>query len=163
MRAIAIGLEPHLKPLARWSMNMSSRLNVVMWSVLLVVILVVQIMSLRATRENTLGIEELRRQTTPDNTASEAAGKVYLLGDIGRPGTYSLPLGERLTIKQFLWSAIDEPAKANVEVTIRRQDKVGEERDEIHVSLAKIFAGEEPDRFLIPEDLLLVRDLSTKQ
>ncbi len=85
-----------------------------------------------------------------------SAGYVYIMGQINRPGAYTVPGEAALTLKQLVASAgnlsqIAIPERVDL---IRR---VGDnEESMIRLNVRAIFEGTEPDIFLKPDDLLNV-------
>lgn len=81
-------------------------------------------------------------------------GEYYMMGQIVRPGAYSLT-GRKITLKTAIASAGNlAPLAWPDRCTIYR--RYGD-REEMHqVSLPAIFAGKEPDVMLKPNDLILV-------
>ncbi|MCE9591441.1 MAG: polysaccharide biosynthesis/export family protein [Planctomycetes bacterium] len=82
------------------------------------------------------------------------AGNVFLGGQIARPGTYALPGGRELTLKQLIFAAgglqgLAEPGRIDL---IRRIDDSHEAT--IRLSVKAIFDGTQPDFFLKPNDSL---------
>ncbi|MEO0964932.1 MAG: polysaccharide biosynthesis/export family protein [Planctomycetota bacterium] len=88
----------------------------------------------------------------PDPTA----GFVYIMGAIGRPGAYTVPGEEDLTLKQLVASAGNLSGLAIPErVDLVR--RVGNNREAtIRLNLRAIFEGVEPDFFLKQNDLINV-------
>ncbi|MBN2376944.1 MAG: polysaccharide biosynthesis/export family protein [Sedimentisphaerales bacterium] len=84
-----------------------------------------------------------------------ATGIFYVMGQVARPGPYSLA-GEKLTLRQSIASAgpmtpLAWPSRC--EITRR----VGENREVTYrVNLEKLFAGTAPDVFLKPHDIINV-------
>lgn len=82
-------------------------------------------------------------------------GEFYMGGHVARPGVYSLT-ARKLTLKQAIVSAgmfdaIAVPARTEI---VRR---VGEDQEVfVNVNLDKVFAGQQPDIFLKPYDLVKV-------
>lgn len=82
-------------------------------------------------------------------------GEYYMAGHIARVGVYTLT-GRKITLKQAVTSAgmfdgLAVPARTEI---IRR---VGDEKELfVRVNLDKIFAGEQPDVFLKPNDIVNV-------
>ncbi len=82
-------------------------------------------------------------------------GEFYMMGNIARPGAYTLT-GRRLTVKEAVASAggfgpLAWPARADL---IRRVSE--DEEQIIQLDLDKIFAGEAPDFYLKPNDMVNV-------
>jgi len=90
-------------------------------------------------------------------------GEYYMGGHIARPGAYSLT-GRKITLKQAVIAASMLDALAIPQRTdlIRRLPGRGPERRRqdreifVRVDLDKIFAGEQPDIYLKPDDQILV-------
>ncbi len=83
------------------------------------------------------------------------SGEFYLMGHVARPGAYSLT-GRRMTLKEAIASAggfgpLAWPARADL--TRRLNDN---EEQIIQLDLDAIFAGEAPDLYLKPNDIINV-------
>ncbi|MEM9754033.1 MAG: SLBB domain-containing protein, partial [Planctomycetota bacterium] len=87
---------------------------------------------------------------------SQNAGFIYLMGQVARPGTYTVPGERRLTIKQAIASAGGFGGLANTrKVDLVR--RVGADTEAtVRLDVAAIFHGTEPDLYLKPEDLINV-------
>lgn len=82
------------------------------------------------------------------------AGFVYLMGQINRPGAYSVPGTNELTIKQIVASGGGLSQLAIPErVDLVRRIGPNEEAT-IRLNVKAIFEGTQPDIFLKPDDLL---------
>ena len=82
-------------------------------------------------------------------------GEYYLGGHVLRPGVYTLS-GRRITLKQAIISGsmFDELAIPQRTDIIRR---IKPDREVyVRVNLEQIFAGEQPDVFLKPDDQIMV-------
>ncbi|MBN1488361.1 MAG: SLBB domain-containing protein [Phycisphaerae bacterium] len=82
-------------------------------------------------------------------------GEFYMLGNVNRPGAYSLT-GREVTLKQAIAAAGGVSAlgwPANCEI-VRRLDRDREQI--IPVNLEQIFAGMQPDVYLRPDDIINV-------
>jgi len=85
---------------------------------------------------------------------NQSAGFVYTMGQINRPGAYTVPGDEDLTLKQLVASAgglsgLAAPDRVDL---VRR---AGTNQDiTVRLDLAAIFHGNEPDIFLKPDDLI---------
>jgi len=81
-------------------------------------------------------------------------GNVYLMGAVGRPGTYGLPGENRLTLKQLVASAggLRSTSAANRVDLTRRIDSTHEAT--VRLDLKEIINGNEPDIFLKPDDTI---------
>lgn len=82
-------------------------------------------------------------------------GQYQIGGNVSNPGTYDLT-GRQITVKQAIVSAggfgpLAEPSRANL---IRRLSN--DEEQTIQVNLDAIFAGETPDFYLRPNDMINV-------
>ncbi|HET6427535.1 MAG TPA: polysaccharide biosynthesis/export family protein [Phycisphaerae bacterium] len=82
-------------------------------------------------------------------------GEFYVMGEVQRPGVYSLT-GRRVTVKMAVAAAgnIAPLGWPNNSVLIRRVGRDQEQRQQI--KLADIIAGKEPDVFLKPNDIVAV-------
>jgi polysaccharide export outer membrane protein len=87
---------------------------------------------------------------------NQSAGFVYIMGQTNRPGAYTVPGEEDLTLKQLIASSgglsgIANPSRVDL---VRRTDNNQEVT--VRLNLAMIFHGTEPDIFLKPDDLINV-------
>ncbi|MEX0887297.1 MAG: polysaccharide biosynthesis/export family protein [Phycisphaeraceae bacterium] len=84
------------------------------------------------------------------------AGFVYIMGEINRPGAYTVPGENELTLKQLIASGGNLGALAIPErVDLVR--RVADDRETIvRMDLRAIFEGRKPDIFLKPNDLINV-------
>lgn len=86
----------------------------------------------------------------------QAAGFVYIMGQINRPGAYTVPGEQDLTLKQLIASAGNLGGLAIPErVDLVRRIDAGHEAM-VRLNLRAIFDGTEPDIFLKPNDLINV-------
>lgn len=86
---------------------------------------------------------------------TEEIGEFYVMGEVFRPGVYSLT-GRRITIKMAVAAAgnLSPVAWPEHSVLIRR---IGENQEQIiPINIEKIFRGEESDIFLKPNDVIAV-------
>ena len=86
---------------------------------------------------------------------SPETGEFYLMGEIERPGVYALT-GRRTTIKQAVAAGgnVTRAAWPENSYLIRR---IGASQEQVTpINLEKIFAGEEPDIYLKPNDIIAV-------
>lgn len=89
------------------------------------------------------------------NVPPGVVGEFFLMGNVARPGAYSLT-GRRLTVKEAIASAggfgeLAWPARADL---VRR---VGADEEQIiQLDLDAIFAGEAPDFYVKPSDIINV-------
>ena len=86
----------------------------------------------------------------PDSTA----GFVYIMGQINRPGAYTIPGEKDLTVKQLIASAGNlSPVAIPERVDLVR--RIGDNQEAmIRLNLRAIFEGTEPDFYLKQDDLL---------
>ena len=89
------------------------------------------------------------------NVPPGSVGEFFMMGNIARPGAYSLT-GRRLTVKEAIASAggfgpLAWPSRADL---VRRVSQ--DEEQIIQLDLDAIFAGEEPDFYLKPSDIINV-------
>jgi len=85
---------------------------------------------------------------------NQSAGFVYIMGQTNRPGAYTVPGEQDLTIKQLIASSgglsgLAAPYKVDL---IRRT--ANNQEVTVRLDLAAIFHGNEPDIFLKPDDLI---------
>jgi hypothetical protein len=95
---------------------------------------------------------------------ADEPGEFYIMGQVARPGVYRLGgPGHQLTLKQAITAALTfdgtkclEPPELQKiwKVTLIRRE--GDTDTTIRVNLAQLFDGTAPDRYLQPEDLILV-------
>lgn len=89
------------------------------------------------------------------HVADPTVGEFYMMGNVNRPGVYSLT-NRRLTLKQ----AVAAAGNLNVVAIPQRLElirRIGRSQEVIlRFDLAKIFAGEQPDIFLKPNDIINV-------
>lgn len=82
------------------------------------------------------------------------AGFVYIMGQISRPGAYTIPGEQDLTLKQLIASAGNLSALAIPQrVDLIRRVGISQEAT-LRLDLAAIFNGTEPDIFLKQDDLI---------
>ncbi len=82
-------------------------------------------------------------------------GEFYVTGEVLRPGVYSL-IGRRITVKMAMAAAgnLGPLAWPENSILIRR---IGDNQEQvISLNIEAIFRGEEPDRFLKPNDVIAV-------
>lgn len=85
---------------------------------------------------------------------NQSAGFVYIMGQTNRPGAYTVPGEQDLTLKQLIASSgglagLAMPYKVDL---IRRT--ANNQEVTVRLDLAAIFHGHEPDIFLKPDDLI---------
>jgi len=112
-----------------------------------------------------ISLDDLRRGDLSQNVVVRARdtifvptpefGTYYMGGHVARPGAYTLS-GQRVTLKQAIIAAsmLDQLAIPQRTDVIRR---LGAEKEVwVRVDLAKVFAGQQPDLFIKPDDQVLV-------
>jgi polysaccharide export outer membrane protein len=85
------------------------------------------------------------------------AGIVYVVGEVRKPGGFTLKSNERMSVLQAI--ALSEgltTAAAKSSVRIIRTDKQSGERNETPINLGKIMTGSAPDPMLEPRDIVFV-------
>ncbi|MEM7624294.1 MAG: polysaccharide biosynthesis/export family protein [Planctomycetota bacterium] len=85
---------------------------------------------------------------------NQSAGFVYIMGQSNRPGAYTVPGEQDLTLKQLIASSgglsgLAWPTKVDL---VRRT--ANNQEVTVRLDLAAIFNGHEPDIFLQPDDLI---------
>jgi protein involved in polysaccharide export with SLBB domain len=81
------------------------------------------------------------------------AGEYYMMGQINRPGSYSLA-GRRLTLKTAVAAAGNLSALAwPSRCTVYR--RLGDREEMIQVNVDRIFAGQDPDFYIKRDDLIV--------
>jgi polysaccharide export outer membrane protein len=90
------------------------------------------------------------------------AGLVYVVGEVNRPGGFTIPSGEPITVLQALAMAegLGRTAKAGNAVIVREGADGG--REEIPVDLNAVLKGEDPSPTLEARDVLFVPSSRTK-
>lgn len=90
------------------------------------------------------------------------AGLVYVVGQVNRPGGFTIPAGQPITVLQALAMAegLGSTAAANRGVIVREGADGG--REEIPVDLEAVLEGEEPPPVLAARDVLFVPNNDTK-
>jgi polysaccharide export outer membrane protein len=94
-----------------------------------------------------------------DRVTVERAGVYYVMGEVGRPGGYTLRNGrDQLTVLRALAIAGDATsvAKKSKAMIIRKDSKAPNGRDEINLDLKSILTGKSPDPILQADDILFV-------
>jgi polysaccharide biosynthesis/export protein len=88
-------------------------------------------------------------------------GIVYVVGDVGKPGGFSIEHNDRLTILQAIALAqgTNKTAALNRAKVIRKTETG---REEVSVSLNKILANKAPDETLFDGDILFVPNSARK-
>ena len=89
------------------------------------------------------------------NIPTLEVGEFYMMGEVERPGVYSLT-GRKVTLKMAVAAAgnVGPLSWPSNTVLIRR---IGRDQEQmISIDLNKIFAGTEPDVFLKPDDVIAV-------
>ncbi len=84
------------------------------------------------------------------------AGFVYIMGEINRPGAYSIPGENDLTLKQLIASA-GNLSQLAVPKRVDLVRRVGDNMESVvRLDVDAIFEGSQPDIFLKPNDLINV-------
>jgi len=94
-----------------------------------------------------------------DRVSVGRAGVFYVLGDVTRPGGYTLKENQSdFTVLQALAIAgdVNSTAKKNKALIIRKDPKAANGRQEIALNLKEILAGRSPDPKMQPNDILFV-------
>jgi polysaccharide export outer membrane protein len=94
-----------------------------------------------------------------DRVSVEHAGIFYVLGEVGKPGSYNLKSAqEQVTILEALAIAGDVTfvAKKSKAVIIRKDSSDPSGRKEIALNLTNILSGRAPDQMLQSNDVLYV-------
>ena len=82
-------------------------------------------------------------------------GEFYIMGEVGRPGVYSLT-GRQITVKMAVAAAGNFNGLAWPENTLLIRRIGGTQEQIIPINLEAIFRGEDPDLFLKPDDVIAV-------
>jgi len=89
------------------------------------------------------------------NVPSLDVGEFYVMGEVARPGVYSLT-GRQITLKQAVAAAGNMGPLAWPENTILIR-RVGDSQEQVvPINLEGVFRGEEPDVYLKPDDVIAV-------
>jgi len=82
---------------------------------------------------------------------------VYVVGEVGRPGGFELKSNENISILQAIALAqgLTHTSAASKARIIRTSSETGK-REEIHINLSKILAGQAADQLLEPRDIVFV-------
>jgi polysaccharide export outer membrane protein len=90
-----------------------------------------------------------------------AAGYVYVVGQVNRPGGFTIPAGEGITVLQALAMAegFTNTAAASESVIVREGNG---EREEIEVNLDDVLEGSTPPPALRPSDILFIPNNDAK-
>jgi polysaccharide export outer membrane protein len=87
---------------------------------------------------------------------------VYILGDVGGPGVYTLPRGRKVRLTEALAAAGGTLRTANSDKSmIIRYDEEGI-RHEVAFDFKKMLMGKEPDLFVEPRDIIFVPGSTAK-
>ena len=130
----------------------------------------VTISSVGGSGGRTISVKRLLAERSPDLNVSiephdviqvESASVVYVLGAVGRPGGFPLENQDRLSALQAL--SLAEGAKRTAALKRTRViRRVGAERVEFGVDLARVLAGKSEDPTLEPHDILFVPGSGSK-
>lgn len=91
------------------------------------------------------------------------AAKVFIMGNVKRPGAFPLRDPSDATVLKFLAQAEGLTPFSQAEAVIYRRDRSTGQRSEINVPLRKILDRKVPDEFLQPDDLLYVPEARGKR
>jgi polysaccharide export outer membrane protein len=91
------------------------------------------------------------------------AGVIYVVGDVRKPGGFTLRTNENITVLQALALAegVHKTAAKN-RARIIRTDPLTGQRSEMALDLGKVLAGKAPDPRLLPNDILFVPDSAAR-
>ncbi|HKW87940.1 MAG TPA: polysaccharide biosynthesis/export family protein [Candidatus Acidoferrales bacterium] len=91
------------------------------------------------------------------------AGIVYVVGEVHKPGGFTLKTNENISVLQALALAEGMThTAAGKRARIIRTDKLTEARSEVPIDLNKVLAGRAPDPMLHPRDILFVPNSAGK-
>ena len=85
---------------------------------------------------------------------NQSAGFVYVMGQSNRPGAYTVPGEQDLTLKQLIASSGGLTGLANPSRVDLVRRTANNQEVTVRLNLAMIFHGTEPDIFLKPDDLI---------
>ena len=92
-----------------------------------------------------------------------AAGRVYILGGVARPGAVLMNIEENVTLLRVLSLAGGTTATASSKAFLLRPNAVRSDRKQIAVNLKKLMKREDPDLPLETNDVIFVPDSRTKK
>jgi polysaccharide export outer membrane protein len=90
------------------------------------------------------------------------AGVVYVVGEVNRPGGFTIPAGEPLTVLQALALAEGMGSTAAASRSVIVRELPGGDRVEIPVNLDAVLDGSEPPPTLAARDVLFVPNNTAK-
>ncbi|HVH70623.1 MAG TPA: polysaccharide biosynthesis/export family protein [Candidatus Dormibacteraeota bacterium] len=91
------------------------------------------------------------------------AGIVYVVGEVQRPGGFTMKSNEKMSVLQVIalsGGLTRTASKAGVRII--RTDEQSGERAQTQIDLSKILAGKAPDPVLEPRDIVFVSNSATK-
>lgn len=91
------------------------------------------------------------------------AQKVYVVGNVKKPGAYTVRDGTPMTVLKVLALAEGLERYSQKEAYIYRAEGSGGARREIAVQLSQVMARKKPDQTLLPEDLLYIPEAKGKK
>ena len=91
------------------------------------------------------------------------AGIVYVVGEVQRPGGFTMKSNEKMSVLQViaLSGGLTRTASKSGARIIRTDEQSGE-RAQTQINLSKILAGKEPDPMLEPKDIVFVPNSAAK-
>jgi polysaccharide export outer membrane protein len=91
------------------------------------------------------------------------AGIVYVVGEVQRPGGFTMKSNEKMSVLQViaLSGGLTRTASKGGARIIRTDEQSGE-REQTPIDLSKILAGKAPDPMLEPKDIVFVPNSATK-
>jgi polysaccharide export outer membrane protein len=91
------------------------------------------------------------------------AGIVYVVGEVQRPGGFTMKSSEKISVLQViaLSGGLTRTASKSGARIIRTDEQSGE-REQTPIDLSKILAGKAPDPMLEPKDIVFVPNSATK-
>lgn len=91
------------------------------------------------------------------------AGIVYVVGEVQRPGGFTMKSNERMSVLQViaLSGGLTRTASKSGARIIRTDEQTGE-RAQTQIDLSKILTGKAPDPMLEPKDIVFVPNSATK-
>ena len=101
----------------------------------------------------------LMQSQQPGAPAPEApdAGKVLIVGNVTKPGTFVVKDGGETTVLKMLAMAAGLTPFSAKQAFIYRRDASGS-KNEIPIDLGKIMDGKSPDPVFLPSDVLYIPD-----
>jgi polysaccharide export outer membrane protein len=91
------------------------------------------------------------------------AGKVYIVGNVRRPGAYPVQENSQTSVLRLLALAEGLAPFANKQAYIYRREGGSGSKNEIPIELRRIMERKAPDTALVPNDILYIPDSSGKR